>query len=428
MNAEEMMKELLWIWMQPAFVKQTEQDIQKNRTAPFVFRVVDQNADPVAGVDIRVRMIRHEFNFGLTTLRFDMFDNEESQKRHDHWVATTLNQTTVHTCWRWLEPQRDQYRFNNLDTSIINANKYNLKTLAHCLFWDHHEWFRPTWVSSVVPHELYLQLWKKYIDALAIRYDGKIGAWHVINEATLKEDGNDRIIVPDGFYKAFDYVRRRLSGELGLCFYQDAFYTACNQGFRSPEFLIAHDLIARNMPVDFIALQFHVFDNRWVQPAYHPDNIRKVVELFGGLGVPVNIAEFGVYFGVDLNNPELRDYTHDPAIQDILVKNMYKFFFSLPETNGITYWQEFGKKSWNLNMIVDEEWNLRPSGQSITDLITKEWQTDIAGKTNDQGVFITPCFFGDYEVAIKNGNRKVKYNVECRQSSGRRVFLKLNNN
>jgi GH35 family endo-1,4-beta-xylanase len=314
-----------------------------------------------------------------------------------------------------------------LDKSIVDADRYNLKKLAHCLFWDHHEWFRPTWVSSVVIHDLYWRLWKKYIDTLAMRYDGKIDAWHVINEATLKEDGNDRVIIPDGFYKAFDYVRQRLSGELGLCFYQDAFYTSYRQGFRSPEFLIANDLIARGMPVAFISLQFHVFDDRWTKPEYSPDNIRKVVSLFGSLGVPVNIAEFGVYFGVDLNNPDLRDYTHDPAMQDALIKNMYKFFFSLPEMNGITYWQEFGKKAWNLNMIVDEEWNLRPSGQSVTDLITKEWKTDVAGKTNSNGVFTTRCFFGDYEVIVKTGDYEITYNAVCRKSSLRNIFLRIPN-
>jgi hypothetical protein len=90
-----------------------------------------------------------------------------------------------------------------------------------------------------------------------------------------------------------------------------------------------------------------------------------------------------------LNNPELRDHTHDPAMQATLIKNMYKFFFSLPEMNGITYWKEFGKNAWNLNMIVDENWNLLKSGEEVTRLITKEWTTDIAGKTDSSGVFAT---------------------------------------
>jgi endo-1,4-beta-xylanase len=425
MTAERMMQILLQTWTRPSFLSQVENDIQKHRTAPFVFRVTDQNDNPIVGADIRVRMIRHEFNFGLATLRFDLFEKPESQKRHDDWVAATLNQTTVHTCWRWIEPQQNQFCFRNLDKSIIDADKYYLKKLAHCLFWDHPDWFRPTWISSDISHEKYMQLWKNYIDTLALRYDGKIDAWNVLNEATRKEDGGCRIIVPDGFYKAFDYVRRRLSGELGLCFYHDVFYTACKHGCRALEFLIVHDLLARGIPLDFVSLQFHVFDRRWANMAYHPDNIRKVVELFGSLGVPINIAEFGVYFGIDLNKPDLINHTRNPISQDILIKNMYKFFFSLPEIDGVTYWQEFGKRAWNINMIVDEEWNMRPAGQSVTDLITQEWNTNVAGKTDAEGVFITPCFFGDYEIIIKHRDNEFTHKVGCRQSSLRAVSIHI---
>ncbi|MDR0610126.1 MAG: hypothetical protein LBG58_08455 [Planctomycetaceae bacterium] len=88
--------------------------------------------------------------------------------------------------------------------------------------------------------------------------------------------------------------------------------------------------MTRGMPVDFISLQFHVFDNRWLQEAYSPASVRKAIVKFGDLGVPVEIAELGGYFGIDLKRPQLlRSAVHDPVTKAALIKNMYKFFFSL---------------------------------------------------------------------------------------------------
>jgi GH35 family endo-1,4-beta-xylanase len=332
-----------------------------------------------------------------------------------------LNQTTVHTCWRWIEPYSQDYRFGNLERSILDADKYEAKKVAHCLFWDHPDWFKPTWVSSDLSPEAYMALWRHYIDAVAEKYSDKIDAWHVINEAAFKEDGriSDRIIVPDGFYQAFDYVRRKLKGEYGACFYQDVFQTIFEKNSLSPEYIIAEDIMTRGMPVDFISLQFHVFDNRWLQEAYSPASVRKAIAKFGDLGVPVEIAELGVYFGIDLKRPQLRSAVHDPAAQAALIKNMYKFFFSLPEVRAVTYWHEFGKEAWNVNMIVDEDWKLLQSGRELTDLITKEWKTNSTGKIDNNGVFATRCFFGDYEIKVQNQNGLLVYNVDCRKHSAR---------
>jgi GH35 family endo-1,4-beta-xylanase len=386
-----------------------------------VFRVVDQNKEPVVGVDVRVAMTAHEFRFGMQSLQSTAFNSPETKARYDNWIRRTLNQATLHTCWRWIEPYPQDYRFGNLEQNILDADKYGAKKLAHCLYWDHYDWFKPSWIPSHFDFNSYMRLWQQYIDAIAEKYSDKIDAWHVINEATLKEDGRitDRIIVPDGFYKAFDYVRQKLKGEYGACFYQDVFQTIFEKNNLSPEYIIARDIITRGMPVDFISLQFHVFDNRWLLEAYHPGSIRRTIEKFGSLGVPVEIAELGVYFGIDLNHPELRNATHDPAAQAALIKNMYKFFFSLPEIRAVTYWHEFGRNAWFVNMIVDENWNLLQSGEEITNLIMNEWKTNITGKTDSHGVFAARCFFGDYKIEIQTKNGLFVYNADCRKHSAR---------
>lgn len=392
-----------------------------------MFRIVDQDNNPVIGADIHISMLSHEFRFGMQSMRRDIFSTLETKQRYDEWVKRTLNQTTVHTCWRWLEPFCDDYKFCNLDNSIEYADHCGLKKLAHCLFWDHYDWFKPTWIPSDMERDHYMQLWRRYIDTIAKRYNGKIDAWHVINEAAFKEDGriDDRIIVQDGFYKAFDYVYQKLKGEYGICFYQDVFHTTRTQNNQAPEYVIAKDLIDRGMPVDFVSFQFHVFDDRWLQEPYHPGNIRKTIEKFSSLGVPIEIAEFGVYFGIDLNHPELRDVTHNPESQAALIKSMYKFFFSLPEIRAVTYWHEFGRNAWFVNMIVDENWNLLQSGKNLTDLITQEWKTDITGTTNNNGVFATRCFFGDYRVEVQTKNGLFVYNADCRKHSGREHYFTL---
>jgi GH35 family endo-1,4-beta-xylanase len=426
MKVEEMMR-LYWNWTQPRFTNQIDRDIQQHRTDEFVFRVVDQNNNPVSHADIRVKMIKHEFGFGMQSLRFGLFRTEELNNRFAHWVDKTLNRTTVHTSWCWVEPKQKQYFFDKLDKSLEYAKQYDLETLGHCLFWDHNKWFRPQWIPPTMPHEDYMKLWYRYLNEMAMRYDNKIDKWHVINEATFKEDGNltERIIVRNGFTRAFDYASKRLHGDLGLCFYQDAFETTHTQGLNAPEYKIVSELVLHNLNVGFIGLQFHVFDNRWTREPYEPDNIRRTLELFGMLA-PIEIAEFGVYFGINLNDPTRRNYYNYPELQAVLIKNMMKFFFSTPQVRAVTYWQEFGKQAWNLNMIVDEDWNLLRSGQEFTHLITKEWMTDASGETDSDGVFSLRCFFGGYNIEVETKNNSFVFPVDCYKQSNREHTIVLN--
>jgi hypothetical protein len=76
-------------------------------------------------------------------------------------------------------------------------------------------------------------------------------------------------------------------------------------------------------------------------------------------------------------------------------------------------------------MIVDENWNLLKSGQEVTNLITKEWTTDIAGKTDSSGVFATQCFFGDYVIEVKTKDNIFSYNAVCRRNADRIVLFIL---
>ncbi|MDR2117374.1 MAG: endo-1,4-beta-xylanase [Planctomycetaceae bacterium] len=424
---ESEMVMLTYLWTNPSFVQRLDANINKNRSDEFIFRLVDRNNNPVANADIHVSMTAHDFRFGIRAVHPNIFNSPETVQRYGDWARTTLNQMTVHTCWRWLEPTQNNFCLNNLNQSIADADNYGLKKLAHCLFWDHWDWFKPTWVLPEINHDEYMRLWRRYIDVLADKYNDKIDAWHVINEATFKEDGklSDRVIVQNGFYKAFDYTRQKLKGEQGACFYQDAFYTACKQGMQAPAYVITKDLIKRGIPVDFISFQFHVFDNRWLQQEYHPGNIRRTIEKFGAFGVPIEIAEFGVYFGIDLHHPDLRDSNHDPAVQAALIKSMYKFFFSLSEMRAVTYWHEFGRNAWNVNMITDENWNLLPSGQEITNLINNTWKTNVSGKTDCEGIFASRCFFGDYRIDVQTKDGLFTYNVPLRKQSDRNIVFTL---
>jgi GH35 family endo-1,4-beta-xylanase len=421
----------LWeIWDSSVLMTNADRNIIDNRTAVFRFHITDSSGTPLPkGTPVKITMKRHEFQFGLQHLRFNMFGTDEINKEYEKWAVETINKTTIHTSWKYIEPAQGQFMFGNLKRDLDNAKRYSLSTLAHCLFWDNAVWFRPAWIPPSMDHNEYLNLWQNYVNKLAEQCGDQVNEWHVTNESVSKEDGelDQRIVVKDGFFKAFDYASKTLKGKLGACFYQDIFQSIYKLGTESQEYQIVCDLLDRQAKVDFISLQFHVHDSRWIHDAYNPYHIQDAIETLSILGLPINIAELGIYLGVNIDDIQYRDCLHDPILQAMLVKNVYRFLFSLPQVQSITYWQEFMKQGQgqgliaSKDMLTDDQFNPYPAHTELTTLITQDWMTREEGVTDENGDIEVRCFYGDYDIEVSSTST---FSVRCGSKSDRLINLK----
>ena len=53
------------------------------------------------------------------------------------------------------------------------------------------------------------------------------------------------------------------------------------------------------------------------------------------------------------------------------------------------------------------DWTITPQGKAYQDLVYNKWWTKTSGKTEDNGIFTTRGFYGDYEITAEGKIKKV---------------------
>jgi hypothetical protein len=61
------------------------------------------------------------------------------------------------------------------------------------------------------------------------------------------------------------------------------------------------------------------------------------------------------------------------------------------------------------------DWSMNPNGTIWEELVTRKWRTEESGKTDGNGVWATRGFQGEYEIAVRAGDK----------SSTQRILLGL---
>ncbi|HMU04951.1 MAG TPA: endo-1,4-beta-xylanase, partial [Saprospiraceae bacterium] len=84
-----------------------------------------------------------------------------------------------------IHPEWDKYNFDLADKIVALGDKNDMFTVGHTLVW--HSQLSP-FVAKIKSKDSLTMFLEYHINTIASRYDGKIEAWDVVNEA-LNEDG-----------------------------------------------------------------------------------------------------------------------------------------------------------------------------------------------------------------------------------------------
>lgn len=117
--------------------------------------------------------------------------------------------------WESVHPEPETFCFDAADKFVELGEQNKMFIVGHALVWHHQT---PDWVfenadGKLLSREALLERMKTHIFAVAGRYDGRIHAWDVVNEA-FEDDGSLRnskwlqIIGEDYIEKAFIYAHQ----------------------------------------------------------------------------------------------------------------------------------------------------------------------------------------------------------------------------
>lgn len=223
-------------------------------------------------------------------------------------LLTEFDAITAENAMKWgpLADGEHGYDFADADDVVDFADRHDMYVRGHTLVWHrmYPEWLRP-WALSP---EAARRTLREHIYTVAGRYRGRIDAWDVVNEAVADDGGLRKTqwldsLGPEYIDSAFEWAAEMSDADL---FYND--YGADGLSTKSDEvYDLVSDMVARDIPIDGVGIQLHVFDDL-VPPADVAANVERLIDL----GLDVHITELDVGVGTAVADlDEQSDYYRD---------------------------------------------------------------------------------------------------------------------
>ena len=245
----------------------------------------------------------------------------------------------------------------------------------------------PTYIKAI--NDFY----ERRVRLIGERYGSRIDSWDVVNESATDFDRFGRKAVrgkpfdkswygpmpADYAYKAFIWSQKYLSPKAWL---------TINEYNMKPFFEQADDLIRNGARIDVVGSQMHLFNPKEsakiargeftaeVKGKTHPDNVYATFATLSKANRPIHLSEITITAPDNSPNGQM--------VQAIIMRNLYRLWFSIEKMNGITWWNVVddcgapGEPS--ISGIFTRDMQPKSAYFAMDDLVNREWKTKTAVK------------------------------------------------
>jgi len=386
-------------------------NIEKYRKGNFKIKVVDKNGIPV-NATIKAEQKNHAFDFGTAALRIgDMGDKEQAYRDS---VSNLFNLITTTFCWSVMETESGKYRFEEGSEEIFRrppsdrvlrfAQENNMRIKGQPLFCGR-------WCPDWVPQDLdsLKAYWKSFVKEVARRYDATFNIFDVVNEFHNYPIGTWKKVswIPE---PAFDFVKWLLqtAGEMfsDNCIMERNEGTPVNYLERGERYYRENkELLEEGIRLDAIGFQFHFMYgeacmDRHITGDASLHNIYSTYHKMATLNIPMYISEVTiptVFEGMSQREGE--------EFQAEILEKLYRLWFSIPNMQGVIYWNFMDGKAWKSEGdadpgLIDGYLRKKTSYYTLEHLIKREWNTCLTSENDDNGVLAFSGFYGDYDITV----------------------------
>lgn len=416
------------LWNDPAVTGRIERDIEKHRKGDVTIEVVGEGGKPLANVTVEVRQRTHEFLFGCNLFVLDQLPTPELNRKYETAFTNLFNFATVPFYWRDLEPQQGKPRFAKDSPRIwrrpppdrlvewCKANGITPK--GHALMYAKNK-FMPDWTARN-DAEAFRRQGAKHMTEIAERYKRDIVVWDVVNEEIPRmKHLNEWHAVPADFLAWCFQEAGRLFPKNVKLLINDGTHEAHDT--TSEYEAMIKGLQQQGVRVEGIGIQFHTSRDAILSgKLFPPSQLCAVYERLGQMGLPLYITEITIPgTGAD-----------GPALQAVVVANLYRLWFSTPMMAGVTWWNlgdgtAYENENKALGGLLDKEMSPKPAYEALDKLIHHEWRTNVTLTTDANGKVAFRGFFGEYAVTIEAGSKTVKRTLRLKKGSADKWTIKL---
>lgn len=277
----------------------------------------------------------------------------------------------------YLHPAQNTYTFDNADALVNWADANGIAMHAHALIW-HSGYQVPGWMSGFSGTQSeWVAMMNEHVQTIAAHFAGRVDSWDVVNEAFENTSAGYRNTV---FYNEIgaEYLENAFvaarAGDSQVDLYYNDYSIEAEPVKLGHVLAMVDDFQSRNIPIDGIGFQMHVFLD-YPSISAISAAFQQVVDR----GLKVKITELDVV----LNNP----YNSSAAVYTSLTTaaaelqkqryyNIVKAYKNIVPENlrgGITVWGIWDGDSWlNPGSVSNiQEWPLLFGGPANGPYIAK---------------------------------------------------------
>ena len=361
---------------------EADRAIEQNRKADATVRVIDQAGQPVAGVEVRVELLRHEFLFGCNLYRFGTFGREDQEAAYRERFAALFNYATTGLYWIAYEPKRGQPNYAYTDRVVAWCQERGIRLKGHPLLWGEPAGI-PPWSKGQPAVDVQRQ---RVLDILG-RYRGKIEFWEIVNEPSHLS--TIRIDEPYRWAREVDPQGHLIVND----------YEILANGW--PKFFQLLEQAKRDgVPFDGIGIQAH--EPRTMR--FPLPQVKRVLDQYAALGKALHITEFTPTSGGEPIVGWHREGVWDEAAQADYAEKFYRVCFAHRAVRAITWWDFCDDGAWlRGGGMLRADLSPKPVYERLRHLIQGQWKTQTSGKTDAAGRFAFRGFAGHYRAAAGTG-------------------------
>jgi len=355
------------------------------------------------GDKVEIEQLRHEFWFGAAIandLGAGGRMSESDMKQYKEKFLQNFNSAVTENAVKWLSMERvkGSVNYDVIDGILKWTEENNIPLRGHNLFWGIPGFVQP-WVKEMDDNEL-RQTLQTRAETVTARYKGRFTEYDLNNEMIHGNYYEDRL-GPEITKQMAQWAH---NGDPDAKLYLNDYDILT--GKMLPQYMAQIRLLLKQgVPIAGIGVQGHLHTE-----SFDRNELRRSLDSLSKFKLPIKVTEF--------NMPGQRSKFHTERILTMTpeeekfnateIVDYYRICFAHPAVDGILMWGFWAGANWiPVSSLYRLDWSATPAATAYQNLIFKEWWTKESGKTDNNGIFSIPAFFGKYKVTINGVPKEI---------------------
>jgi len=262
----------------------------------------------------------------------------DADERYGPVLTAEFNSLTPENAMKWpiVHPQPDRYDFTAADALVDLADAHEMEVRGHTLVWGQAAGNGvPAYLKDITDPDALRMAVGDHISTVVDRYRGRVDRWDVVNEPLQStgdqlDDNLFRRLLGDDYIAESFWRAREADPDVELWLNEVNLELLPN---KADAFVsLVSDLRARDVPVDGVGLQTHLFGGP-PDPAAFESLVRRLADL----GVQVAITEMDLPAGGGADRLERQADGYGSTVGACL---------AVPACEEVTFWGFTDRHTW----------------------------------------------------------------------------------